>query len=228
MVEQHWPKIIGITGFAGVGKSTFAACVRELGYGRGSFAEPMKNFVCDVFGWDRKRVFGPSEERERPDPDWDGLTARRALQTLGTEWGRAMHPDVWVRYAIRKARDRRVVFEDVRFANEARCILDAGGIVIRVRRPSVEPSFWSRRIPGALHASEREILSLPVTSEWDGDSQGRPDVDKVHAFLEMHVDRMFGRPHDRIPVRLRNADGAQVAENASGRRHRVPRTGGNA
>jgi energy-coupling factor transporter ATP-binding protein EcfA2 len=66
------------------------------------------------------------------------LTARHVLQTLGTEFGRAnLGPDVWVNRALRLI-DRTdcsvAIITDVRFDNEARAIVDAGGVVINVRR----------------------------------------------------------------------------------------------
>lgn len=78
-------------------------------------------------------------------------TVRWALQVFGTEFGRALDPDVWVR-AWRRSADhlldgggysqeegvlggpstapKGVVVTDVRFPNEAQAILDAGGRVI--------------------------------------------------------------------------------------------------
>lgn len=132
-------QLIGLTGLAGSGKDTAAfALVRDAQFVARSLAEPLKAFCADVFGWDHRRLHGPSAERNAPDPDWNGLTARRALQTLGTEWGRAMHPDVWVRYALRSLpAGRACVITDVRFQNEVDAIVRAGGHVVRIHRPAV-------------------------------------------------------------------------------------------
>lgn len=134
-------KLIGIHGRAGAGKDTVADwLVRERGYVRVSLADPMKRFCAEVFGFSEEQLWGPSEHRNAPDARWDGLTPRHALQQLGTEWGRAMHPDVWVRYAIATAQrwaPSPVVISDVRFQNEVDAIVAAGGCVIEVRRPGL-------------------------------------------------------------------------------------------
>lgn len=83
---------------------------------------------------------------------------RQLLQRLGTEVGRNMlGEDVWVEAAFRslgsvkiwhadgspaepgKALTDAYVFTDVRFPNEARAIVDAGGEVWRVERPGFGP-----------------------------------------------------------------------------------------
>jgi hypothetical protein len=128
--------IIGVAGIAGSGKSTVADMLRGgYGFSVESLADPIKAVCAALFGWSKEVLYGPSSMREQPDPAWDGLTPRRALQQLGTEWGRAMHPDLWVRTLLRNLQDprapRRVVIPDVRFQNEVDAIVAAGGIVIR-------------------------------------------------------------------------------------------------
>jgi hypothetical protein len=89
------------------------------------------------------------------------LTPRFALQTLGTEWGRACYADVWAALGVRRALahlDRNpgalVVITDCRFINEARLVCQAGGEVWRVVRPG-------QGLSGAagLHPSETEMAS---------------------------------------------------------------------
>ena len=50
-----------------------------------------------------------------------------------------MHPDVWV--LVQRSRlartDRHVVFDDVRFENEARLIRELGGMIVHLRRPGL-------------------------------------------------------------------------------------------
>ncbi len=138
------PPIIGLTGRAGAGKDTVADClVQHHGYAKHAFADPFKRFCQEVFGFTREQLWGPSELRNAPDPRWDGLTPRRALQQLGTEWGRAMHPDLWVRSLLfawmRNRVERREsefwVVPDVRFKNELQLIRDSGGVVWKIIRP---------------------------------------------------------------------------------------------
>ena len=99
-----------------------------------------KVWVCSQCSWygqprnDRPRDECPCcscTTREQP------LTARIALQTLGTEWGRALYPNIWVeclmRYIAGKGYSRAVI-PDCRFENEAAIIRREGGYVWRVVR----------------------------------------------------------------------------------------------
>lgn len=149
--------IIGLMGQAGSGKSTAGGLLEAQGFQAISLADPMKDFVHEVFGFPAEHVWGASEKREIPSPEWGGLTPRKALQTLGTEWGRGCHQDVWVRYALRtaKAMGGNVVITDVRFRNEMNAIQAAGGKVLRLVRDT------DRFLPGRAHLSETEQEGIP-------------------------------------------------------------------
>jgi hypothetical protein len=157
-------KIIALTGLAGSGKSTVAEMIGGMQL---AFAQPMKEFCAQLFGFDDAQLYGPSSERERPSPyfrrpNGEPLTPRYALQTLGTEWGRNCDPDVWVKAgvqrALRLAEDagnplHSIVITDLRFVNEARAVREAGGQVWRVDRPGLmrgnhpsELEIWSREM----------------------------------------------------------------------------------
>lgn len=168
------PSFIGIAGRAGVGKSTLAKGLatspelarKVLDYNARdlfgyqllypeirSFADRLKAICRDVFGFSDDQLWGPSELRNQPVPYWDGLTPRKALQTLGTEWGRAMHPDVWVRYLIRGAKgsNRVIIVPDLRFDNEARALRAEGAFIVQIKADARVPN------PGDAHASEAGI-----------------------------------------------------------------------
>lgn len=109
----------------------------------------------------RERVNGWFEEL-RAESIGKGLTARRLLQTLGTECGRAVDADIWARYGVRRARNFVVtggmhvaVIGDCRFQNELHLIKEAGGVIWRIKRDA--------KIDGdaAKHASETEQSSIP-------------------------------------------------------------------
>lgn len=99
--------VIGIAGRAGSGKDTVADMLREHhGFTVVGFADPLKRFMMDTFGFSERQLWGPSQNRNEPDHRWlkpDGtyLTPREALQTLATEWGRKLAPDFLVRYMQR-------------------------------------------------------------------------------------------------------------------------------
>lgn len=158
--------IIALSGRAGSGKSTVANILQKLvpfdaPITQMAFADPMKKFAKEVFDFTDHQLYGPSEARNAPDlrftrPDGTPLTPRFALQTLGTEWGRACDPEIWVKYTMRKALEHEavgfvVVITDCRFLNEALAVKKAGGQVWYVDRPGM--------YEGALHASEAEMLT---------------------------------------------------------------------
>lgn len=81
------------------------------------------------------------------------LSARVALQTLGTDWGRRLYPDVWVDYLFERADPKvnpRLCISDVRFPNEIRAIVRNGGRVVRIRRQVGE-------LPMSNHESETSL-----------------------------------------------------------------------
>lgn len=176
--------IVGICGEAGVGKDTAAEFIaKEFGFATVAFADKVKRILGELFGFQYEHLWGPSAGRAVPYPEYHGLTARRALQTLGTDWGRECYPDVWVEYAMRVATQLTtghgqrysrqtgveercpwppstgpsypgVVIPDVRFPNEAEAIVRAGGAVLRLYRPTSPTGAW------AEHISERAAREI--------------------------------------------------------------------
>ena len=143
-------RLIALTGPAGCGKSTAAAVLEAEGWVRLRFAWPLKAMLAafyDVTGVPpeeaARRIEGDLKEKR----DWHlcGETPRHAMQTLGTEWGRAcMGRDFWVhawRLAAIGALEAgdRVVVEDCRFANEAAAVRALGGRVVGLHRPGLAP-----------------------------------------------------------------------------------------
>jgi hypothetical protein len=140
--------IVGVAGFIGSGKDTIADyLITFKGFKRMSYAEPLKDAVSAIFGWDRELLEGTTkysrEWRDQVDPWWaerldlKHLTPRWVLQQWGTEVGRrAFHDDIWIASVENKLRSERddIVISDCRFPNELKSIKRAGGITIRVSR----------------------------------------------------------------------------------------------
>jgi cytidylate kinase len=145
--------IIGICGAAGAGKDTVALRLNGHGFFRVAFADPLYEMVSAMTGLSVAEL-SDRDAKER-EIDWIGVSPRRLLQSLGTEWGRQhVAEDVWIRLALRTARvASRAVIPDVRFDNEAQAIRAAGGSVWRVVRPGVSCLDSST----AQHSSERGI-----------------------------------------------------------------------
>lgn len=132
--------IVGIAGRAGAGKDTVAQLIKEEypNYYQMAFAQPIKDMLSMI---DVDCV--TRETKELPIPGF-GISPRRMAQTLGTEWGRALHPDFWLIVAEREMYSRgtsNFVFSDVRFENEADFIRRKGGLIIHIKcddAPAVE------------------------------------------------------------------------------------------
>ena len=143
--------LIGLCGYAGVGKDTAAqVLLEELRFQRIAFADPIKGALLAldplVPGTGPGEFLRLSEFAE--GRDWSEIKeypeVRRLMQIMGTEVGRNLFdPEIWVRLAERKLESTLsvgdVVITDVRFPNEARLIRGYGGVLVRIDRPGFGP-----------------------------------------------------------------------------------------
>lgn len=194
--------ILGLSGFAGVGKDTVAdALCQHHNFAKISLADPLKRVCQDVFGFTDEQLWGPSDLRGKVDVryprahsfDRDGrctccgtsvgdahrglecyLTPRYALQLLGTEWGRRCYPDVWVDCVVREARSERHANKNV-VIPDVRFKNEVSGL----RKHGVllvrlkRPGFEA---PAYDHPSETEQLQIP-DSDFDYVFQGGETLD---------------------------------------------------
>lgn len=161
------PKLIGIVGLIGSGKSTVANNLKNnFAYKEYAFAAKLKSVVCTIFGWSPKMVAGITEEsrewRMKVDEWWaerlgiPHFTPRWALQNIGTDLFRQhFHDEIWIA-SLEKSLDNitdKVIISDCRFPNEIDMIHRLGGIVIRVSRDDPD---WiiTGDIPADIHESE--------------------------------------------------------------------------
>jgi hypothetical protein len=138
------------------GKSTVAKRLVEAhGYLVSPLAHSIKEMLEDLL-----RSFMPSMEakrrlwgdmKEEPIPQLGGLTARRLMQTLGTEWGRNLDPEFWLKVKDaqlgRLGPSNPVVVDDMRFPNEFEMLKKRGAVTVKVLRRG-GPNY------GTAHASE--------------------------------------------------------------------------
>lgn len=148
--------LIGITGRARAGKTTFARILcQEHGFSEVTFAGPLKLMVACLF-----RTSVGHLEITKDEVDYRiGRTPREVLQAVGTEGVRHLDPDFLVKLAMRRAAEilpeYPVVITDVRFENEAAAIRDKGGLIVHIMRPE------GPTIATSEHVSERGIQWLP-------------------------------------------------------------------
>jgi hypothetical protein len=152
-------QIIGLAGKARSGKNTVADYLTTTyGFEQVALAGPIKAMLWAGLGLPECE-FQATEQKEEIIP-WYGVSYRRLAQTLGTEWGRAQNPDLWLIIARREIEGLRdqgcpgVAITDVRFDNEAEMIRRIGGQVWHIRRDAA-----SKALPEATqaHASEQGV-----------------------------------------------------------------------
>lgn len=146
-------KLFGVAGPAGVGKDTVGDwLVKHRGFHKHAFASVLKAGLA---------AMGMPEpaDRDAKELPIEGFSFswRDAAQKLGTEWGRALDPDLWAKltnlHLLREmAQGHSVVVTDVRFENEADMIRALGGTIIHMTGRSAKLGALSG------HASEAGIL----------------------------------------------------------------------
>jgi hypothetical protein len=109
-----------------------------------------------------RHLDGSDEDKNEPLEMLGGRSARYAMQTLGTEWGRHLiAPNIWADAARQHYNGRidageRIVFDDVRFENECLAIMELGGLLVEIVRPNIT---YVRD----AHPSEQLDFEAPIT-----------------------------------------------------------------
>lgn len=158
-IQNVKPILIGIASHAPQsGKTTLANILeKEYGFIREPFAGPIKSLVLQVL---INTGIDPAEaeqyvyrEKEQIIPPL-GVTARRLLQTLGTDWGRKqINERLWLlqwknsynklyKASTFLSKPLLIVVDDVRFPGEADLILSLGGELWEIIRPGV-PTYYT-------------------------------------------------------------------------------------
>lgn len=146
--------IVGIAGKKQSGKSTVASKLCEHGFTEMSLANPVKSaahVILNHLGLSWADICVAEADKEAVIEPL-GHSYRAMLQTLGTDWGRALNPDIWLNCAehkLLKLSGGNVVVSDVRFENEAAFIRAHGGLIVHLVRHSSAVD---------AHASEAGII----------------------------------------------------------------------
>lgn len=119
------------------------------------------------------------------------INARIALQTLGTEWGRRLTPNIWASAAINhiKMNEGDWCISDLRFKNEFDAVKAAGGFIVRLMRGHIQHN----------HQSETELLSIPL-SDFDMVIHNHGELRKLHIGLDAAVREFVLEARTRNPA----------------------------
>lgn len=183
--------LIGTAGPAGSGKDTVGDYLKNKhGFQTMSFAAPLKRMLA------AGGMTEPSD-RAKKEEIIPGLTFswRRAAQTLGTEWGRELDPNLWVKLVKRdilklqaERPHARIVLTDVRFENEAAMVRDLGGQVWHLTGRRAELGT------AAGHVSEKSLMFYPPRDALIGN---RGNLDYLRVQIENHLYEMLPKEEQK-------------------------------
>lgn len=186
--------LVGIVGRAGVGKTTVSEYLQAAHqFEAHALADPIKTMLHALFvdiGVDYAHLFD-ADKKHLPIPELGGITARRLMQTLGTDWGLDMiSPDLWTRAAdlvlglpLAPVHDR-IVISDVRFQREADWLRAHGGRLVRLTRQKAQH-------PGR-HRSEAEADGIAVDAEIANDGP----LEDLYGELEVLLAQWLPEPRE--------------------------------
>jgi DNA-binding NtrC family response regulator len=133
--------IIGLSGYAGVGKDTVAKYITEIDptFKIKKFSGKLKEVASLLTGVPAKN-FESQEFKHMELYGWD-MTVRELLQRLGTEAIRdGLHEDAWVNALFADYHQgENWVITDMRFPNEYEAVMNWNGYTVRLERPNTRP-----------------------------------------------------------------------------------------
>lgn len=195
--------IIGISGYSGSGKDLVGSIIQEISLNKWHIKKwagklktiasiltgiPVENFEDQEF---KKTLLGPEWGTVKDIPlngvpvfadiKFNSLmSVRDFLQKLGTDAIRDnLHENTWVNATMADySGESNWIITDTRFPNEAEAIKKAGGIVIRVNRPGVQPIN--------PHPSETSLDDWEFDAVINNDGDVADIVHKVGLLLYRH------------------------------------------
>ena len=206
-------KIISISGFRGSGKDTVGAHLQlDHGFESVSFAHPLKQTVCAMFGWAESDLAGKTPEsrawRTQPDPYWSEKLGRPftpldAMTEVGHDLIRGKFLDsIWLNRMeqhLTQHDQTNWVITDARFTPELQLIRDQGGITVWVKRDPFptwydthewlqqQPAWCARWIKPFLKDLRSVHVSETEWLDWSFDHVIENDQDLNHLFTQVDV-----------------------------------------
>jgi len=171
---------IAFAGPRGTGKTTLAEyLVQHHGFIRCSLAAPIKRIITEcpkdsyerhqhLLRWAAELFPGRMLLQARFATEAAKVLATerdpgRRAQLIGTDVGRALDQEVWIRYLLEHLPPGPVVVDDVRFVNECEALRAAGFRLVRLTAP---PDVLAARL--AARAAERRDPSHPSEHGLEG------------------------------------------------------------
>jgi len=175
--------LIGITGYGGSGKGAASEILAQRGFTRMKFAGPLKAAMRSMLreagvGDDLIDRMIEGDLKEVGRVELGGASPREFMQWLGTEARNEFGEQIWVNMAIRaimESDSQAIVFDDVRFENEAAAIRGLGGVIVEMHREGVGPVND--------HPSERTLEGDAVCLNNGGIDNLREDMDELIAWV---------------------------------------------
>lgn len=175
MVENRM--IVGLAGKAGAGKDTVGYWfINTYGFKSYAFASRLKAGMA-AMGFPE-----PADRKMKEElvPGFN-FTWRDAAQKLGTEWGRNLESEIWLKLGkqyIENCGDS-VVITDVRFEDEAAMIRKLGGTIIHLQGRGAGLGSMSN------HASEAGIKVLPCDFVVDNSGTLADTFEQLEGFMNV-------------------------------------------
>lgn len=198
---------IAFCGSRGTGKTTLAEYLAQRhGFTRCSLAAPIKRIIAEApqdsyerhqFLWRWAEELFPGrfmlQARFATEAGRLFVTEKdpgRRAQQLGTDIGRALDPEIWIRYLLEHLPAGPVAVDDVRFPNECERLRDAGFILIRLVAPADVLAARLAARPGERrdpsHPSEHGLEGLSHDywdAVWDTSEPFEATIARLEALL---------------------------------------------
>jgi len=208
---------IAFAGPRGTGKTTLAEyLVQHHGFIRCSLAAPIKRIIVEapqdsyerhqyLLQWARELFSGSLVLQARFATEAARVLAAerdpgRRAQLIGTDVGRALDQEVWIRYLLTHLSDGPVAVDDVRFVNECEALRQADFRLVRLTAP---PEVLAARLAARTaerrdpdHASERGLEGLPDDywdAVWDTSEPLDATVAKLDTLLSVRSEPIMSR-----------------------------------
>lgn len=158
----------------GTGKDV---CVKYLINKYGGMQIRFADAIYDILNYAQKRC-GLEYKKDR-----------KFLQLIGTEWGRSIDNDIWVKLALKnQEKDSNIYCSDLRFKNEFNALKSDGFIMVKLNRYKVNQN---RKGNGSnIHISENDLDEY-TDDKWDYVISNNGNLEDLYDNLDIIVNKII-------------------------------------